>query len=82
MIINYYKSSDLSYANRKRYKTFNYIPDSTEQQNAVKLGDGARTTIKTSASNLCNYVKIDNTRWYVVSYRYVNGGQVILNLQR
>ena len=82
MIINYYKSSDLSYANRKRYKTFNYIPDSTEQQNAVKLGDGARTTIKTSASNLCNYVKIDDTRWYVVSFRYVNGGQVILNLQR
>lgn len=82
MIINYYKSNDLSYANRKRYKTFNYVPDSTEQQNAVKLGDGARTTIKTSVSNLCNYVKIDNTRWYVVSFRYVNGGQVILNLQR
>lgn len=82
MLIKYYKNQDLAYANRKRYKTFNYIPDSEEIQNAVKLGDGARTTIKTSVSNLCNYVKIDDTRWYVVSYRYVNGGQVILNLQR
>ena len=66
-MINYYKSNDLSYANRKRYKTFNYIPDSTEQQNAVKLGDGARTTIKTSASNLCNYVKIDKK--YIIYLR-------------
>lgn len=82
MLIKYYKSSDLAYANRKRYRTFNYVADSQEEQNAVKLGDGSTTTVTTSVSNLCNYVKIGDTRWYVVSYRYKNGGQVVLNLRR
>lgn len=92
MLIEYYKSNDLAYANRKRYKTFNYVADASETQRAVKLGDGATTSIKTSASNICNYVIItqtadDNTiiqktRWYVTYYIYLNGGQVELFLQR
>lgn len=82
MLIKYYKSKDLAYTNRKRYRTFNYVADSEEEQNAVKLGDGARTTVTTKVSNICNYVKIGDTRWYVISYTYKNGGQVILNLQR
>ena len=72
MLIKYYKSKDLAYTNRKRYRTFNYIADSEEEQNAVKLGDGARTTVTTKVSNICNYVKIGDTRWYVVSYTYKN----------
>ena len=92
MLIEYYKSSDLAYANRKRYKTFNYVADASETQRAIKLGDGATTSITTSASNICNYVVItqtadDNTiiqktRWYVTYYTYLNGGQVELYLQR
>ena len=57
MLIKYYKSKDLAYSNRKRYRTFNYVADSEEEQNAVKLGDGERTTVTTKASNICNYVK-------------------------
>ena len=92
MLIEYYKSNDLAYANRKRYKTFNYVADASETQKAIKLGDGATTSIKTSASNICNYVIItqtadDNTiiqktRWYVTYYTYLNGGQIELFLQR
>lgn len=51
-------------------------------QKSVLLGDGANTQIKTSKNNICNYVTIDDTRWYVTSYVYMNGGQVTLYLQR
>lgn len=96
-LIEYYTQDELSYANRKRYKTFSYNASSSEYQYAVRLGDGASTSIKTSLENLSNYVCIslqtldDNTqlyniifttRWYVVSYLYLNGGQIELFLQR
>ena len=83
MIIKYYTDSDLAYANRKRRRSIeNYTTDLTENQKAVKLGDGAATSIITSEANLCNYVTIGDTRWYVVSYTYLNGGQIQLNLRR
>lgn len=82
MIIKYYNNPELSYANRKRYNTFSFIPFYQEEQKKVLFGDGASTSIKTSVENICKYVTIDNTRWYVTSYIYLNGGQVRLNLQR
>lgn len=82
MVIKYYDNEELAYANRKRYKNFSFEPFNQEIQMSVLLGDGARTFIKTSSENICNYVTIDNTRWYVTSYEYLNGGQVRLNLQR
>lgn len=88
MLISYYKDDDLIYTNRRRYKTFSKLPYFQEKQRSVLLGDGAYTTVKTSVSNICNYVTIyddinhKETRWYVTSYTYMNGGQVQLNLQR
>lgn len=88
MLISYYKDDDLIYTNRRRYKTFSKLPYFQEKQRSVLLGDGAYTTVKTSSSNICNYVTIyddinhKETRWYVTSYNYLNGGQVQLNLQR
>lgn len=83
MIIKYYTDNDLAYANRKRRRSIeSYTTDLTENQKAVKLGDGATTSIITSEANLCNYVTIGDTRWYVVSYTYLNGGQIQLNLRR
>lgn len=82
MLIKYYRDSNLAYASRKRYNTFNVTAFAEEDQNAVKLGDGATTSIKTSASNICDYVTIGTSRWFVTSYYYMNGGQVTLNLQR
>lgn len=82
MIIQYFNIPELSYCGRKRYRVFSFEPFSEEEQLSVKLGDGATTSIKTSILNICNYVKIDNTRWFVMSYIYLNGGQVRLNLQR
>ena len=38
--------------------------------------------MKTSKDNICDYVIIDGTRWFVTSYTYMNGRQVQLNLQR
>ena len=82
MLIEYYNNKELAYTNRKRYHSFSFTPFYKETQKSVLLGDGANTSIKTKKDNICNYVKIDDTRWYVTSYVYLNGGQVQLNLQR
>ena len=82
MIVQYYKNKELAYTSRKRYKTFNFTPFYEEEQRTVLLGDGASTTLKTSKDNICDYVIIDGTRWFVTSYTYMNGRQVQLNLQR
>ena len=72
MLIKYYNNEELAYANRKRYRSFSFTPFSQEVQKSVLLGDGANTQIKTSRNNICNYVTIDDTRWYVTSYVYMN----------
>lgn len=85
MIVKYYKNSELAYTNRNRYSfsRFNsFTPFAIEEQRALLLGNSAQTQLKTSSENICNYVTIDETRWYVTSYNYLNGGQVSLNLQR
>lgn len=82
MVIKYYINPDLKYTSRKRHRKFDYEPNFQEEQRAVLLGDGATTTIKTSAEHICDYVTIDDTRWFVLYYTYMNGGQVTLYLQR
>lgn len=82
MLVKYYKNKDLSYASRKRFLRFGFVPFNQEEQKSILLGDGANTQIKTKKSNICDYVTIDNTRWFVTSYVYCNGGQVIMYLQR
>lgn len=83
MTIQYYKSPKLSYSSRIRQRNIsNITPVAIEEQYAVLLGDGATTTVKTSKDNICDYVTIDGTRWFVTSYVYMNGAQVQLNLQR
>lgn len=84
MIVKYYKNPALAYSNRKRYSSayISSLTPTTEEQRSVLLGDGATTSLKTSANNICEYVTIDSTRWYVTSYRYMNGAQVELNLRR
>lgn len=82
MVIRYYNNPELKYTSRIRRQTFNYKADFEEVQRAVLFGDGARTTIKTSAEHICDYVTIDDTRWFVLYYTYMNGGQVTLYLQR
>ena len=82
MVVQYYNDEELAYTSRKRYKNFNFVPFFEEEQKSILLGDGATTSIKTSKDNICKYVIIDGTRWFVVSYNYLNGKQVTLNLQR
>lgn len=82
MIVKYYNNPELAYTTRGRYKVLNFTPFAEEEQKSVLLGDGASTTVKTKKSNICNYVTIDDTRWYVTHYTYMNGGQVELYLQR
>lgn len=82
MIIEYFDNAELSYTSRKRIRSFTFTPFNTETQKSILLGDGAKTSIKTSIANICKYVRIDGTRWFVVNYIYLNGGQVKLNLQR
>ena len=82
MIIEYFDNAELSYTSRKRIRSFTFTPFNTEVQRSILLGDGAKTSIKTSIANICKYVRIDGTRWFVVNYVYLNGGQVKLNLQR
>lgn len=82
MLVKYYKDKELTYTSRKRYKTFNFTPFYEEEQKSILLGDGASTVLKTSKENICDYVEIDETRWFVTSYTYMNGKQVQLNLQR
>jgi len=88
MIVKYYKDDDLKYAGRKRFKdisSYSYIKE--EEQKSLLINDGATCTVKTSNSNICDYVTIEDddnniTRWFVTSYVYLNGGQVELYLQR
>lgn len=82
MLIEYFDNAELSYTSRKRIRSFTFTPFNTEIQRSILLGDGAKTSIKTSIVNICKYVRIDGTRWFVVNYVYLNGGQVKLNLQR
>lgn len=82
MLVRYYKDKELTYTSRKRYRTFNFTPFYEEEQKSILLGDGASTVLKTSKENICDYVEIDETRWFVTSYTYMNGKQVQLNLQR
>lgn len=82
MLIKYYKNENLKYCNRKRYNDFKFLPFNTEIQKKVLVNDGAECQIKTSVSNICDYVIIDETRWFVTSYVYINGLQVELYLQR
>lgn len=82
MLVKYFDDDELVYASRKRFKSFSFTPFAQEEQRSVLLGDGARTTVKTSVDNICNYVTIDDTRWFVTDYTYLNGKQVQLNLQR
>ena len=82
MLVKYYKHDDLKYANRKRYITFNYTSFAEETQKSVLLGDGERTTVKTSVFNNCDYVTIDDTRWFVIHHTFLNGKQIQLELVR
>lgn len=83
MLVKYYKSNELKYTSRKRYRNIsNFVPFNEEEQFSILLGDGANTNIKTDVSNICDYVTIDDTRWFVLFHTYLNGGQVILYLQR
>jgi Predicted membrane protein len=82
MLVKYYKNPDLVYSSRKRFKTFDYIPFAEEEQRSVLLGDGATTSVKTKVENLSDYVTIDDTRWFVMDYIYMNGKQVTMHLQR
>lgn len=83
MLVKYYKSNELKYTSRKRYRNIsNFVPFNEEEQFSILLGDGASTNIKTDVSNICDYVTIDDTRWFVLFHTYLNGGQVILYLQR
>lgn len=87
MIISFYNNSELSYSGRKRYKNIDrFEPYAIQEQFSVLYGDGANTTMKVTLSSVNNiipvYVTIDETRWFVVSYVYLNGGQVQLTLQR
>lgn len=83
MLIKYYKNKDLSFASRNRYKDISQFEWSyEEEQRSVKFGDGTKCTVKTSVDNICDYVTIGSTRWFVISHFYMNGGQVTLSLLR
>lgn len=83
MTIKYYKNKQLAFATRKRYLNISRLePNAIEENNSIRFGNGANTTVKTSVENICDYVDIEGTRWFVTDYIYLNGGQVRLNLQR
>lgn len=87
MQLFYYKDDRLTYASRKRYINIPIPYFSEETQKKVSINDGARTTIKTSSNNLCDYViMVDKNdkkyRWFVIAYEYLNSEQIILHLQR
>lgn len=89
MQISYYKSDNLKYTSRKRYTSIDLVNGiiGTEIQKAVIIGDGAYTSIKTSAKYNCDYVvMIDNNniiyRWFVTYVKYLNSQQIMLFLQR
>lgn len=73
----------MAYATRQRFVDISkFEPFNTEELRSVRLGNGAVTSVKTSIKNICDYVTIDGTRWFVTDYIYLNGSQVQLNLQR
>lgn len=93
MLISYYKNNNLKYASRSRYKSISRFSSSKlsqEIQKRIVLGDGAHISIKTSVNNVCDYVVINtldtgtgtSSRWFVTSFVYLNGSQVMLFLQR
>lgn len=93
MLISYYKNDNLKYASRSRYKSisrFSSSKFSQEVQKRIILDDGAHISIKTSVNNVCDYVVINtldtgtgtSSRWFVTSFVYLNGSQVMLFLQR
>lgn len=82
MVVKFFRDNRIKYATRKRYININIEPFNTETYKSIVLGNGAETTLKTSSDNICDYVTIDDTRWFVTSYVYLNGKQVVLNLQR
>lgn len=82
MVVKFFRDNRIKYATRKRYININIEPFNTEIYKSIVLGNGAETTLKTSSDNICDYVTIDDTRWFVTSYVYLNGKQVVLNLQR
>ena len=78
----------MAYATRQRYIDISkFEPYKEEENHSVRLGDGANTFVKTQVDSLdeprfITYVTIDDTRWFVTDYLYLNGKQVQLNLQR
>lgn len=87
MRIYYFSGREYIYASRKRKLNIDLNQAfHNEENNSVRLGDGATTTIKTSVANLADYVVIDDGyalyRWFVMNYVYLNGSQVEMQLQR
>lgn len=88
MQVKYYKVGQLAYATRQRYIDISRLSPYKEEENkSVRLGNGANTSVKTQVNDLdeprhITYVTIDDTRWFVTDYVYLNGKQVQFNLQR
>ena len=88
MQVKYYKVGQLAYATRQRYIDISrLLPYKEEDNKSVRLGNGANTSVKTQIEDLdeprqITYVTIDDTRWFVIDYIYLNGKQVQFNLQR
>lgn len=88
MQVRYYKVGLMAYATRQRYldiSKFEYYKE--EDNRSVRLGNGVNTFVKTTIDDInepreISYVTIDDTRWFVTDYIYLNGKQVQLNLQR
>lgn len=88
MQVRYYKIGLMAYATRQRYldiSKFEYYKE--EDNRSVRLGNGVNTFVKTTIDDInepreISYVTIDDTRWFVTDYIYLNGKQVQLNLQR
>lgn len=83
MDIKFYKNDNLKYTSRKRIRDISkYNSFSAKTYNSIKLNDLSETSIIVSKNDICDYVTIDNTRWFVTGYTYLNGEQVELYLQR
>lgn len=88
MLVKYYKAGQMAYATRKRYIDISgFSPYKEEENKSVRLGNGANTSVKTQIYDLdeprqITYVTIEDTRWFVTDYVYLNGKQVQFNLQR
>lgn len=89
MRVFYYKDDNLKYSSRKRGNFPLPHNPNFEDYKGYVLGNGAYTSIKTSADNICDYVIFQfedgvklNQSWFVIDYTYLNGSQVQLNLRR